>query len=109
MSHQVRVRNQYARRFVVRAEHAHWFAGLHQKGFIVAQHLELTHDGVKRRPVPRGFSRSTVDHQVLRTLGHFGIQIIHEHAQCGFLFPSLAMKRGSAWCANLSLRRNFQG
>ncbi len=42
------------------------------------------------------FPRPAVDDQVLGLLGDFGIEIVHQHAQRGFLLPAFAGKRGAA-------------
>ena len=61
-----------------------------QQGFIVAQIFEFANDGVERRPVGGGFAGAAVDHQVSGLFGDVRIEIVHEHAQGGFLFPSPA-------------------
>src|ERR1035438_3263357 len=41
-------------------------------------------------PVAGGFAGAAVDHQVGRALGDVGVEVVHEHAQGGFLLPSPA-------------------
>ncbi len=93
----------------MRAKDTDGLAGLHQQRFVVTQRFELTHDGVERRPVARGFAGSAVNDQILRALGHLGVEIIHEHAQGGFLLPALAAKGGAAGRANVNWRQSIQG
>src|ERR1035438_9009751 len=41
-------------------------------------------------PVAGGFAGAAVDHQVGRALGDVRVEVVHEHAQGGFLLPSPA-------------------
>src|ERR1022692_3460296 len=78
------------------AEDAHGPARLHEQGFIVGERFERAHDGVKRRPVARRPSGAAVDDQLVGVLGDLGIEIVVQHAQGGFLVPSLAAEGGAA-------------
>ena len=80
---------QHARRFGMRAEDAHRPPGLHQQRLIVVERFERPHDGVERRPIARGASRAAVDDQLVGLLGDLGVEVVMEHAQGGFLMPSL--------------------
>ena len=51
--------------------------------------LELAHDGVEALPVARGLADAAVDDEVLRALGHLGVEVVHQHAQGRFLLPAL--------------------
>src|SRR6202022_4439132 len=51
---------------------------------------------------------AAVDHQILWPLGDFRIEIVHEHAQRGFLLPAFATKFGAARRPNFSRRRNVE-
>ena len=86
----IRVGNDYAWRHVVGGKDGHGLAGLDQKGFVVAEMFEFAHDGVKTFPVARGAANAAVDDQVRGALGHFGIEVVHQAAQRGFLLPALA-------------------
>ena len=44
----------------------------------------------KACPVARGLARSAVDDQVVGPLGHFGVEVVHQHAQSCFLLPAFA-------------------
>ena len=52
-------------------------------------------DRVERLPVARRASRAAVHDEIVRPLGDVGIEVVHQHAQRGFLLPSLA---GDARC-----------
>ena len=45
---------------------------------------------MKTFPIPRRFSGAAVDDQIVRFFSDLRIEIIHEHAQRGFLLPTLA-------------------
>src|SRR5260370_29451133 len=62
---QVRVGNQDARRFRMRAEDSNGFSGLNQQGLIILELAERAHNGVERWPIAGGASRSTVDDQLI--------------------------------------------
>src|SRR5215207_7769201 len=53
-------------------------------------------DGVERLPAARRLPRPAVDHEVVRSLRHFGIEVVHEHPQRRFLLPPLAGEGGTA-------------
>src|SRR5450755_1116119 len=84
----------------MRAENADGTAGLHQQRFIVGQALQFAHDGMERWPIAGGFACAAVDHQVARPLGDIRVEVIHEHAQSGFLLPSPAAQGCAAGCAD---------
>ena len=41
-------------------------------------------------PVARGAPRPAVNNQFLGLFGHFGVEVVHQHAQRRFLLPALA-------------------
>jgi hypothetical protein len=84
------VGDQHARSHVVRAQHADRLARLHQQRFVVLQLAQRGHDGIEGLPTPRRFSGTAVDDEAIRIFGHFGIEVVHEHAQGGLLPPALA-------------------
>ena len=90
VAHQVGVGDEDARRFGVRAEDADRLAGLDQQRFVVLEALEGADDGVEAVPVARGFAGAAVDDEVVGALGDFGIEVVHQHAQGGFLMPAFA-------------------
>ena len=89
---EIRIGDQDARRVGVRAKNSDWLAGLHQKRFVIFERAKRRDDGVETFPVARGFAASAVDDQVFRLLGDLGIEVVHQHAQRGFLLPAFAGK-----------------
>ena len=51
---------------------------------------QLAHDDVERLPRTGGLARAAVDDEVVGPLGHIGVQVVHQHAQGGFLEPAPA-------------------
>ena len=50
---------------------------------------------MKALPVAGRFSGAPVDHQIVGALGHVGVEVIHQHAQGGFLVPAPATQGGA--------------
>jgi hypothetical protein len=98
--HEVRIRDEHARRVGMRAEHAHRFARLHEQRLVVAQVLERSENLVEAVPVARGPANAAVHHERMRMLGYFGVQIILDHAIRGFGEPALADAFAAARRAN---------
>jgi hypothetical protein len=84
----------------MRAENADGLAGLHEQRFVVLERLQRPDDRVKRRPAAGGAAGAAVDNQIVRPLGDLGIQVVHQHAQRGFLRPSLARQRRASRCSD---------
>ena len=81
-------------------EHAHRFARLHQQGLVLVQVLERGEDLFEAGPVARGAADAAIDHEVLRVLGHLGVEVVPDHAVGRFGDPVLAVQCIAAWCAN---------
>ena len=94
--HEVRVGDQDARAVARRAEHADRLAGLDQERLVVLEPLELGDDRVEGLPAPRRPTGAAVDDEVVGILGHVGVEVVHQHAQRGFLLPALAGELGAA-------------
>ena len=92
MRHEVRVRDQHARRVRVRAKHADRFAGLHAQRLIGFERRERRDDAIKALPIARGAADAAVDHELVRLLGHLGIEIVHQHPQRRLGQPALGGK-----------------
>ena len=105
MPDQIRVRNQHARRVSVSLEHAHRLPRLHQQRLIVLKILQRADDSVVAIPVASRLTRAAIDNQILRPLGNFLVEIVHQHAQGGFLLPTFAGDRVAARGANAGVRR----
>ena len=93
---EIRIRDQHARRIGVRAENSHRLAGLHEQRFVVFERAKRRDDGVKAFPVARRFAAPAVDDQIFGLFGDLGIEVVHQHAQRGFLLPAFAGKRSAA-------------
>src|SRR5471032_2384033 len=86
--HQVGVGDQHARGVAVGLEDADRLAGLHQQGLVVIQVGQAFNDLVVAFPVTCCTTDTTVDHQLVRVLGHFRIEVVHQHAQRRFGQPA---------------------
>jgi hypothetical protein len=69
---------------------------LDQKCFIVLERFQRRDDGVERSPVARSLPRTSVDDEIVGPFGDVGIEIVHEHAERGFLRPAFAADRRTA-------------
>ncbi len=94
--HDQRVRDEHARRPLVRAKDAHRFAGLHEEGLVLLQACERFEDAVERRPRASGAARSSIDDEVFRALGDVGVEVVLDHAEGGFLRPAETVQRAAA-------------
>gem|GEM_PF-2226501 len=92
---QVRVRDENPRGIGMGPEHAHRLARLDEHRLVVAQRPERRHHPVERGPVPGGLPGAAVDHQVFGTLGHLGVEVVHQHPQGGLLHPAAAAALGT--------------
>ncbi len=98
--HQIRVGDQHSRSIRVALEDRHRFAGLHHQGFVVFQAAQGGDDGIEAVPVSRRPARPAVDDQLVRPLGDFRVEVVHQHAQGRFLQPALAGDRAAARSAD---------
>src|SRR5437763_1948284 len=74
----------------MRFEDCDRLAALHQQRFVVLQTFERADDRIECLPRTRRAAVSAVDDQIVRTFGHVGIEIVHQHTERGFLRPGLA-------------------
>ena len=93
--HQVRVGDQHAGGVLVCLENANRLAGLHQQGLVALQLGKLRNDGIEAFPVPGRLADAAIYHEVLRPLGDFRIEIIHEHAQRRLGLPAFCLQPGA--------------
>jgi len=93
---EVGVGNDDARGEVVGGKDADGLAGLDEERVFRAKALQFAHDGVEAVPVARGAANASVYHEVLRALGDFGVEIVHEAAESGFLLPTTTAEGGAA-------------
>ncbi len=94
--HEVRVRDQDARRVGMRAEDGHGLARLDEERLLVAEALELAEDRLEALGVARGFTGAAVDDEVLAALGHVGGEVVQEHPVGRFREPGAAPERRPA-------------
>ena len=90
--HEVRIGDQHARRFVVRADDADRLAALHEQRFVVFEPLERGDDGVETLAIAGRLARSAVDDQFLGPLRDGRVEIVAQHPQGGFLMPAFAFE-----------------
>ena len=90
LGHQVGVGDQHPRCPLVRAEHADRLAGLHEHRLVIAQRRERANHRVERIPRSRRTASAAVHDEVVRTLGHLGVEVVHQHPHRRFLLPALA-------------------
>src|SRR5277367_4564659 len=96
LADEVGVGEQDARRGFVRAQDADRFAGLDEQGLVVLEALKGADDGVEALPVASCLAGSAVDDEVVGALGHFRVEVVHQHAQSGFLLPALGVQACAA-------------
>ena len=109
VSDEIGIGDEHARGVGVRAKNSHGLAGLHQQGFVIFQRAQRSDDGVVAIPAACSLAAAAIDDQVFRLLGDFRVEVVHQHAQGGFLLPALAGKGGAAWCAHRLISRGFFG
>ena len=102
LRHEHRVRDQHARRHLVRPEDADRLAGLHEHRLVVAERSERPHDRVERLPRPGGLPRPAVDDEILGAFGDVRVEIVHQHPHRGLLRPRAARELGAAGCSDLA-------
>ncbi len=87
---EIGIGDQYARRALMRAEHADGLAGLHQQRLVRVERLQALDDAVEGVPVARGAADAAIDDEILRPLRDLGIEIVHQHAHGRFRAPVAA-------------------
>src|SRR3990172_1803104 len=87
---EIRVGDEDAGGVRVRPEHGDGLATLDQQRLVVLEGAERRDNRVEALPVARGLARAAVDDELARPFGHVGIEVVHQHAQGGFLLPALA-------------------
>src|SRR5207249_10877133 len=103
-----RVRDEHARRPLVRAEDAYWFAGLDEQGLIALQARERLEDAVERGPRARRAARAAVHDEIFRALCDVGVEVVLDHAERGLLRPGETVQRAAA-TRPTDARRNGHG
>ena len=80
LRHEIRIREQHARRIFVRAEHADRLAGLNQQRFVGVERAQRLDDAIEAFPVARGAADAAVHDQLVGILRDLGVEIVHQHA-----------------------------
>jgi hypothetical protein len=99
LRHEVRVRQQHARRIRMRAEHADRLAALHEQRLVGLEPLQRFDDRVEARPVARRTADAAVDDEFGRVLGDLGVEVVVQHPQRGLGEPALRGPLAAARCA----------
>src|SRR5437868_4100743 len=73
-----------------RAQDTDGFSRLHQQGFVVLEFTQRGHDLIEILPGAGGLAGAAIDHEAVGIFGDFRVQVVHEHAEGGFLNPPLA-------------------
>jgi hypothetical protein len=94
LRHEHRVRDEHARRLGVRPEDRDRLARLDEHRLVALEPAERPDDRVERLPRARRAPGPAVHDEVLRPLGHVGVEVVHQHAQRGLLRPRLARALG---------------
>ena len=94
--HEVRVRDQDARRVGMGPEHADRLAGLDQKRPVGIETLQRMDDAIEAFPVARRPADAAIDHEFARLLGDVGVEVVHQHPHRGFGQPGFRGDLGPA-------------
>ncbi len=94
---------KHSRRVRMSPKHRHRFARLHDQGLVVLQTLQSGHDRFIALPGAGRLAGASIDDQILRLLGHFRVEIVHQHAHGGFLLPALAGELCPPWAREWSV------
>ncbi len=103
---QIGVGDQHARRASVRFKNGNGLAALHDQRLVVLQPAQRANDRIEGLPRPCGAAVTAIDDQILGTFGNLGIEIVHQHAQCGFLRPTQASEFRTARRPNRARARD---
>ena len=98
--HEVRIGNQHTRCIAVGFKHAHWFARLHEQGFILVQFFEGSEDGVVALPIARRTTNATIHHKVLWIFSDFRVKVVLNHAVRRFGQPVFTAQLCATWCVD---------
>ena len=100
VGHDVGVGDEHARGVGVSAEDGHRLAALDKQRLVVFQLAQAAQDGVEGLPVAGRPAAAAVDDQVLRVVGHLGVEVVLDHAIGGLLQPAFTVELGAARGAN---------
>jgi hypothetical protein len=100
MRHEIGIGDQHARCVGMGAEDADRLAGLDEQGLVLLEPAERADDAVEALPVARGAADPAIDDELARSLGHVGIEIVHQHPQRRLGEPALRADAGAARSTN---------
>ena len=108
-AYEVGVRDEDAGRPCMRPEDGDRLPTLHEQRLVMLEGAQRRDDRVEGRPATRRLPRPAVHHQLVRTLGHIRVEVVHQHAERRFLLPALARDRAAARRAHLARARHDGG
>ena len=100
--HEQRIGDEHAGSPGMGAEDGDGLARLHDERLVVFEPAEGRDDGVERGPAACRPPRPAIDDEILGTFGDVGIEVVHQHAERGFLRPSLAGDRRASRRADMA-------
>ena len=103
---EVAVRDEDARRVLVRPEHADRLAGLDQQRLVGRQRSQRAQDRVERLDGPRGLPGTAVHDQPLGVFRHLRIEVVLQHPVGGLDLPRRTAQLGAARRTNRKLDRH---
>ena len=95
-----RVGDQHARRRRMRPEDADGLSALDEQRLVGLEREEARDEGAEGRRVARRLPRAAVDDELLRVLGHLGVEVVEEHPEGRLGLPRLRVERLPARCAD---------
>ena len=93
---EVGVGDEHARRPLVGAEDTDRPARLHEHRLVVGKRGERADHRVEGRPIASSAPGAAVDDELVRMLGHLGVEVVLQHAQCGLLRPTACSESRAA-------------
>ena len=100
--HEQRVGDEDARRPGMGSEDGDGLARLHDERLVVLEPAEGRDDRIEGGPAARRAARPAVDDEVFGTFGDVRVEVVHQHAERGFLWPSLAGDRHASRRADMA-------
>ncbi len=97
LGHEVGVGDEHPGRPGVGGEHPDRLARLDEQGLVVGERGEGGADGVEGVPRARRPSGAAVHDEVVGSLGHLGIEVVHQHAQRRLGGPRSTGERRPPW------------
>ena len=102
--HDESVRDEHARRPLVRAEDTDRLSRLHQERLVLLESCECGEDSIESCPRARGTPCSAIDDELIGALRDVRVEIVLDHAERGLLRPAEAVQRIASRSANGTCR-----